>query len=102
MEGASAEVYLSRERSSVDPGAHGGSYRMPVDLDAYGGMDLRILVDASIVEVFAGDGMALTARVYPVSKRSIGLLVGADDASGGATVRWWPLHGGMVPVAQES
>ena len=56
---------------------------MTVELDDGGGADLRILVDASVVEVFAGDGHALTARVYPDSQASTDLVAGAN--SGEAT-----------------
>lgn len=89
---ATGTVYLTRDRSSRQPGAHGGTYRMPVGLDPGGGLDLRVLVDASIVEVFAGDGHALTARVYPGSEQSTGVVVGADDAPGRARVRWWRMQ----------
>lgn len=101
VDGVSGEVYLCRDRSSVLPGAHPGTYRMPVGLDAGGGVDLRILVDASILEVFAGDGMALTARVYP-SPPSVALVAGADRAPGRAAVRWWPMEGGLLSAARES
>lgn len=86
------QVYLSRDRSSARAGTHGGTYRMPVGLDGAGGVDLRVLVDASVVEVFAADGHALTARVYPESRLSTALVVGADDAPGTASVRWWQVR----------
>lgn len=100
VDGVTGEVYLSREHASVRPGAHAGTYRMPVGLDSDGGVDLRILVDASIVEVFAGAGLALTARVYP-SERSVGLSAGADHAPGRAAVRWWPMESGLLSAARE-
>ena len=92
VDAATHEVYLSRDRSSSDPGSYGGTYRMPVDLDAGGGVDLRVLLDASIVEVFAGDGHAMTARVYPRSRDSIGLYAGVDSTPGGVDVRWWTIE----------
>ena len=82
-------VYLSRDHASVRPGTHGGTYVMPVGLADDGSIVLRVLVDASVVEVFAGDGHVLTARVYPDSVDSVALLVGADVAPGAASVRWW-------------
>ncbi len=60
-----------------------------MELDDGGGADLRILVDAAGVEVFTGDGHALTARVYPDSQASTDLVAGANPAEGHATVRWW-------------
>jgi beta-fructofuranosidase len=82
-------VYLSRAWSSTRAGTPAGTYRMPVVLDDDGGIDLRIVVDGSVVEVFAGDGHSLTARVYPTSAASIALLAGATGNDGRATVWWW-------------
>lgn len=96
------QVYLSRDRSSRGPGTLGGTFRMPVGLDEGGGVDLRVLVDGSVVEVFAGDGHTLTARVYPESPDSTGLVAGADDAAAGVEVQWWRLRtqeGSSVAVA---
>ncbi|MGI8946635.1 MAG: GH32 C-terminal domain-containing protein [Ornithinimicrobium sp.] len=89
---ADGAVYLSRQRSSTRPGTCRGSYRMPVGLDRDGGVDVRVLVDASVVEVFAGDGHALTARVYPQARSSTGLVVGAAAAAGSFSVQWWPVE----------
>ncbi len=85
-------VYVCRDRSSLRAGALGGTYRMPVGLDADGGVDVRVLVDRSVVEVFAADGHALTARVYPDSELSIGLVAGAGSAPGRVSVRWWSVR----------
>jgi beta-fructofuranosidase len=85
-------VYLSRDRSSRRPGTLGGTFWMPVGLDEDGGVELRVLVDGSVVEVFAGEGHALTARAYPESLHSTGLVAGADQAAGSAEVRWWPVR----------
>lgn len=96
------QVYLSRERSSRGTGTRVGTFGMPVGLDAGGGVELRVLVDGSVVEVFAGDGHALTARVYPESADSTGLVAGADESAGSVGVRWWPVrtHGrSTAPLA---
>ncbi|MEI8198040.1 MAG: GH32 C-terminal domain-containing protein, partial [Phycisphaerae bacterium] len=43
-----------------------GEYSAPVLRDADGGLDLRLFVDRSSVEVFAHSGrVAITCRVYP-------------------------------------
>lgn len=85
-------VYLSRDRSSRRAGPRGGTFRMPVGLDEHGGVDLRVLVDGSVIEVFAADGHALTARAYPDSSHSTGLVAGADLADGTVVVRWWAIR----------
>ncbi len=89
---ADGAVYLSRERSSTRPGTCRGSYRMPVGLDRDGGVDVRVLVDASVVEVFGRGGHTLPARVYPQARSSTGLVVGADAATGSISVQWWPVE----------
>lgn len=57
--------------------------------DAEGGVDVRILVDGSIVELFVA-GTCITAWVYPDDEDSIGSVVGAEGEAC-LDVRWWPL-----------
>lgn len=71
-----SEVYVDRTRSGADSfhetfaGRHAA--RLP---RADGRIDLRVLVDHSVVEVFAGEGrVAITDRVFP-SPSSTGLSV---------------------------
>ncbi|QBR94385.1 glycoside hydrolase family 32 protein [Nocardioides euryhalodurans] len=51
---------------------------------------LRVLVDHSVVEVFAG-GVPLTARTYPTRADALGVAV--TTAGAGATLRAWRLDG---------
>jgi beta-fructofuranosidase len=90
VDASTGVVYLDRDRASVAPTVHGGRYELPVRLDAGGGVDIRILVDVSIVEVFAG-GRSITARVYPDGDASVGLLVGANEAPADVSLTWWEL-----------
>ena len=104
VDGDTGEVYVSRDRSSTAPGARRGTSAMRVLPDEENGWALRILVDASIVEVFAADGSALTARVYPHSAASVGLVAGVDGGAGGrdgagddagsgrVEVQWWRMR----------
>ncbi|MDQ3627407.1 MAG: glycoside hydrolase family 32 protein [Actinomycetota bacterium] len=84
------EVSLDRNHSSRRAGTLGGRYAVPVTEDADGGVELRVLVDGSIVELFVA-GACLTARVYPDGEDSIGLVVGAEGEAARVDVRWWPL-----------
>lgn len=67
---------VDRSRSSLDPRAHGGRHGGPLDL-AGGDLELRVLVDRSIVEVFANGRLALTERIYPTREDSTGVAVSA-------------------------
>jgi sucrose-6-phosphate hydrolase SacC (GH32 family) len=42
-----------------------------------GDLALRVLVDRSSIEVFTGDGTALTGRIYPRYEQSTGVDVSA-------------------------
>jgi beta-fructofuranosidase len=73
---------VDRSRSSLDPrsldGVHGG----PLDIGD-GDLELRVLVDRSIVEVFANGTFALTERIHPTREDSTGVAL---EAVGGEAV----------------
>ncbi|WP_425826686.1 glycoside hydrolase family 32 protein [Streptomyces fractus] len=57
---------VDRGHASGDTRAHVGAYRMPLpELVAGGEVELRIILDHSIAEIFSGSGEALTVRFYP-------------------------------------
>jgi beta-fructofuranosidase len=74
------EVVVDRSRASLDPRAKGGSWRLPAHL---GPVDIRVVLDHSVAEVFTAEGQALTLRLYPV---------------GGATWRLQATASGAAPV----
>ena len=47
----------------------------PFDLDPSGGVDVKIFIDCSVVEVFIGNQQCLAVRVYPSLEDSKGLSV---------------------------
>lgn len=61
---------------------------MPVGGD--GAIDVRILIDHSALEVFAG-GIPLTARVYPTRRDALGVWLSGDAVH--ADVRAWAMAG---------
>ena len=63
---------------------------MPLVPDADGTVDLRLLVDASVVEVFPGGGAAAAARLRP-SRGPLRLAVTADGD--GARLERLVVHG---------
>jgi beta-fructofuranosidase len=89
---ASGNLSLDRSRSSLDPRARGGILGGPLQLAADEELDLRVFLDASIVEVFANGRLALTARIYPTRPDSTGIVLrtsGGDPALSGLDV--WQL-----------
>jgi beta-fructofuranosidase len=60
------QVVVDRDHASRDPRARGGTYRMSCPDAVPGGtVDLRIVIDRSVAEVFLDSGQALTLRFYP-------------------------------------
>lgn len=57
-------VVVDRGLASRDPRAKSGSARLPVAARD-GVVEVRVIVDHSVAEVFTGDGRALTMRFYP-------------------------------------
>ncbi|WP_328840883.1 glycoside hydrolase family 32 protein [Streptomyces europaeiscabiei] len=61
------ELIVDRDHASLDPRARGGSYRMPCAADRP--VDLRVVVDHSIAEIFlTTTGQVLTLRFYPTGR----------------------------------
>ncbi|MFP4311083.1 MAG: GH32 C-terminal domain-containing protein, partial [Nitriliruptoraceae bacterium] len=87
------EVFVDRRRSGDVTFSHTfpGVYPAPLPLDD-GVLDLRVLVDRSSVEVYAGDGrVVLTQQVFP-DPDSIGVEVYAAGGATGATdLQIWEL-----------
>lgn len=88
--GRTAELSLDRSRSSLDPAVDTDARAGSVPVEADGAIDLRILIDHSALEVFAG-GVPLTARVYPTRRDALGVWLSGDAAR--ADVRAWAMAG---------
>lgn len=95
-----AELIVDTSRSSVGPEvADRGSQRCPLEVGDDGRVELRVFVDRSMVEVFAGGEHYLVKRVYPASREAMGVQLYARG--GGARLlrldAWemqpiWPLE----------
>jgi beta-fructofuranosidase len=59
-------LIVDRDHASRDPRAHGGTYTMPCPSGRP--VDLRVVVDHSIAEIFLSTGQVLTVRFYPVGE----------------------------------
>jgi beta-fructofuranosidase len=68
--------------SVLDENVETRRVRAPIDPDAEGGIDLRLLVDRSVIELFAGSHVCMTARSYPTlsDSRNIELLAMGGSA----------------------
>jgi beta-fructofuranosidase len=64
LDPATGHLVVDRDHASLDPRAHGGSYRMPCPSGEP--VDLRVVVDHSVAEIFLSTGQVLTLRFYPV------------------------------------
>lgn len=71
-----ATLRLYREASSLDTTVDTEPRYGEVPLHGDGTVDLRVLVDHSALEIFAG-GRALTARIYPTRPDALGVAVAA-------------------------
>jgi beta-fructofuranosidase len=89
------EVVVDRSHASRDPRAVGGTYRIPCPAARSGApVELRMVVDRSVLEVFLITGEALTLRFYPVSDAPWSLQARAVDF----TVQAWALAAPAAPV----
>lgn len=87
--GTRAEVTLDRSQSSLDPEVDAGPRAGEVPLETDGGLDVRIFVDHSALEMFAG-GVPLSARVYPTRPDALGVRLSGDDVQ--VQLRAWSMH----------
>ncbi|MBA2950437.1 glycoside hydrolase family 32 protein [Streptomyces sp. PSKA28] len=88
---ATGEVVVDRTHASLDRRAKGGSWRLPAQA---GPVDLRIVLDHSVAEMFTDEGQALTLRLYPVGDAPWRLqAVSAGTAPVPYAVEAWDLAG---------
>ncbi|MFJ8082407.1 glycoside hydrolase family 32 protein [Streptomyces sp. NPDC096205] len=62
------ELVVDREHASLDPRAHGGTYRIPcpeAKTASGAAIELRLVVDRSVAELYLPSGRTLTLRFYP-------------------------------------
>ncbi len=91
---ATGDLVLDRTRTTLDPEAHRYEQRAPLHLAEGETLKLHIFLDRSVVEIFANDYIALTARVYPTRADSVGLaLVASGGAARVVSVDVWEVAG---------
>lgn len=68
IDAATGELVVDREHASLDERAHGGTYRIPcpeAETTSGATIELRLVVDRSVAELYLPSGQALTLRFYP-------------------------------------
>ncbi|MEV8559295.1 glycoside hydrolase family 32 protein [Streptomyces sp. NPDC051917] len=68
LDPATGETVVDRTHASHEPRAKGGSWRIPRTAEPGESVELRIVVDCSIAEIFLGTGEALTLRFYALGE----------------------------------
>ncbi|RKP52906.1 glycoside hydrolase family 32 protein [Cohnella endophytica] len=74
-------ISIDRMRSSLFPGTHKSVIQGQLPAGSGDSIRLRIFVDHSVVEVFAGDETCLTTLVYPSRDDSIGVALSAEGSA---------------------
>ena len=90
LDRGTGELVVDRDHASLDQRARGGTYSIPLLTDEP--VDLRIIVDHSIAELFTSTGETLTVRFYPSSGHPWRLQAfAAPDARLEYTVDAWEM-----------
>ncbi|WP_042410316.1 glycoside hydrolase family 32 protein [Streptacidiphilus carbonis] len=82
------QLVVDRDHASADHRAHRGSYRLPLPGPAIGPVELRLIIDHSIAELYLSTGQTLTLRFYPTGDTPWQLQALGDCAY---AVQAWPL-----------
>jgi beta-fructofuranosidase len=82
-------VLVDRNHASQDARAAGGTYTLPCPHTG-DALDVRIVVDGSIAEIYLSSGQALTLRFYPTGPAPWRLTT---TGAGHTTVEAWDLRG---------
>ncbi|MET9013878.1 glycoside hydrolase family 32 protein [Streptomyces olivaceoviridis] len=93
---ATGELVVDRGRASLDPRARVGTYRVPcAEAKATSGapVELRLVVDRSVAELYLSSGRTLTLRFYPTGGSPWRIEArAADEGRLGYTVGAWNLR----------
>jgi beta-fructofuranosidase len=90
------ELVVDRDHASLDPRARGGTYRVPcpeAKTESGAPVELRLVVDRSVAELYLPSGRTLTLRFYPTGGGPWRIEARSAGEGGlGYTVRAWNLR----------
>jgi len=90
---------VERSRSSLEPGVRRQDVHGHLELDRDEPLRLRVLLDASVLEVYANDRLCLSTRVYPTQPRSV-LGSAFIDGDADLDLQAWSMAA-ILPPARE-
>ena len=90
---------IERSRSSLEPGVRRQDVHAHLELDRDEPLRLRVLLDASVLEVYANDRLCLSTRVYPTLAES---TLGSVFVEGTSTVELQGWEMGPILPAQRA
>jgi beta-fructofuranosidase len=79
---------IERSRSSLEPGVRRQDVQAHLELDRDEPLRLRVLLDASVLEVYANERLCLATRVYPTQAASAQCAVFVDGRADVALQAW--------------
>jgi beta-fructofuranosidase len=99
LDPGTGDLIVDRAAASLDPRAKKGSWRIPIRVPPGGSVELRALIDHSVIEIFTSNGEALTLRFYPTGTSDWRLLA---RALGSGEVRLTVTAWQLAPLAMSS
>ena len=76
------QVIVERDESSLDSRANSSRQWMPIERTDQGTFQMRVLLDRSVIEVFANEAQCLASRIYPTLSESLGVDLVARGGTG--------------------
>jgi beta-fructofuranosidase len=85
-------LFVDRAAASLDPSVDHGRVASPLELGPAEPLELRVFLDASVIEVYANGRATLSTRVYPTRADALGLaLFATDGVARLRTLEAWPM-----------
>ncbi|MEU1107174.1 glycoside hydrolase family 32 protein [Streptomyces tibetensis] len=103
LDPTAGQLTVDRSHASLDPRARTGAYAVPCPQAQLPGtpVELRVIVDGSIAEIYLATGQVLTIRFYPLGDAPWRLQAHTTgDCGSDFAVEAWDLHPGRNPRQQ--
>jgi beta-fructofuranosidase len=87
-----ARLGIDRRRSSLSGAVVRDVREAPLTLPEGEPLELRLFLDGSALELFAGRGTYLASRIYPEREDSLGIALSAEGAGARAALDIWEME----------